>query len=146
MSSYLCWEPRMESLRLWATSEWNLRKCWAAPGLVCTLQPPTYMLLFPLSYLQKEFTEKMGHPRWNPLRSQAASGWNLHCSHLHAAVFIWLPVDGVGNPGWNPHWNKYCYCCIDWACSTIDFVIVHFIMKYHNFNIIKCHFYQPEQK
>jgi hypothetical protein len=68
---YLSREPSMELLRVCGTSEWNLRTRWLSLDGIYTAA--IYRLLFPMGYLRMESTEKMGHPGWNPLRSQATS-------------------------------------------------------------------------
>jgi hypothetical protein len=65
MTSYLCRDLLMALLRLWATFEWNLRRCKQPqiefPAAIC-------IKLFPLCYLWMGFTEEMDYPQIEPTK------------------------------------------------------------------------------
>ncbi len=132
MTSYLCWEPRMELLGLRAIPQMEPRRCWASPNEIFTAA--TYMLLFPLVYLRMESTKKMDCPSspMQPTEKQGFPGWNLYCSVPNWCYFFELPVneanrgeglppDGTckeaGLPRIKPTLQPSTCCSLHWATS-----------------------------
>ncbi len=118
MTSYLCYEPSMELLRLSATYRWNPRRCLAYPrrNLLCS----HLHFAVSLGYPRMEPTEEMDYPGWNLLKSRTTSdgvrSWVTYMLLLPSCYPQRKPTVEMNCPGWNPLQPSTC-CSFHWTTS-----------------------------
>jgi hypothetical protein len=137
----LCAHVQLYSCRFhWATSGWSLQKRWVTLRMEFTQKPSyprpasIYKLLFPLGKRRDGLScdqtcKEVGLPRM-----ESALQTSTCCCFLLG--YLWIkPTEKIGYPGWNQDWNRKLLSWMEWA-SSIDIVIVHFIMIYDHFLIL----------